>query len=142
MAKTILIAAFLIIMTFIWVNRERVYLRDPIATVYRDGTELSGIQVFQNYSSDILIEKDSDPGSFRILVQNWNQAPGTPAVLRCIRWMACLADNDHAATYPLDWTDTAPKALRKGRYAPQVSMTSRETSFTDADGSRLRIVLR
>jgi hypothetical protein len=142
MVKTVFIAAFLILMTLIWINRERVYLRDPIATVYHDGVEQSGIQVFQNYSNDVLIEKDSDPGPYRILIQGWNQAPGTPAVLRCMRWMACLVDNDHAATYPLDWNDDAPKALRKTRYSPNVSMTNRETSFTDGDGVRVRVVLR
>jgi hypothetical protein len=142
MFKTVLIAAFLILMTLIWVNRERVYLRDPLATVYRDGIEQSGVQVFQNYSNDVLIEKDSDPGPYRILIQSWNQVPGTPAVLRCMRWMACLADNDEAATYPLDWSADAPKALRKTRYDAHVSMTNRETSLTDADGARLRIVLR
>jgi hypothetical protein len=140
MFKTVLIAAFLILLTLIWLNRERVYLRDPIATVYRDGVEQSGIQVFQNYSNDVLIEKDSEPAPYRILVQGWNQVPGTPAVLRCMRWMACLADNDQATTYPLDWAADAPKALRKTRYNPHVSMTNRETSFTD--GARVRIVLR
>ena len=59
-----------------------------------------------------------------------------------MRWMACLADNDQAATYPLDWTSAAPKALRKARYDPHVSMTNRETSFTAGDGTRIRIVLR
>jgi hypothetical protein len=142
MFKTVMIAAFLILMTLIWINRERVYLRDPIATVYRDGVEQSGIQVFQNYSDDVLIEKDSDPAPYRILIQGWNQVPGTPAVLRCMRWMACLADEDHAATYPLDWSADASKALRKSRYDPHVSMTNRETSFTDAGGTRVRIVLR
>jgi hypothetical protein len=142
MFKTFLIVAFLVIMTLIWINRERVYLRDPIATVYHDGVEQSGIQVFQNYSNDVLIEKDSDPNPYRILIQGWNQVPGAPAVLRCMRWMACLADNDHAATYPLDWSSDAPKALRKTPYNAHVAMTNRETSFTDGTGVRVRIVLR
>jgi hypothetical protein len=134
MVKTILLLAFVVIMALIIVNRERVYLRDPLATVYRNEVEQSGIQVYQNYSDDILMEKDGDK-PFRILVQDWNEMPGTPVKLTCIRWMACLANDDHAATVPLDWTG-------KGKYDPKVSMTSREISFTDADGSRVRVTLR
>ena len=99
MFKTVLIAAFLILMTLIWINRERVYLRDPIATVYRDGVEQSGIQVFQNYSNDVLIEKDSDPDPYRILIQGWNQVPGTPP------------SSLHAL-------DGLPRGQRSGRHLP------------------------
>jgi len=134
MIKTLFILAFIVIMALIVVNRQRVYLRDPLATVYRNEVEQSGVQVYQNYSDDILVDKDGDK-PFRILVQDWNEIPGTPVRLTCIRWMACLANDDHAATVPLVWTG-------KGKYDPKVAMTSREISFTDADGSRLRVTLR
>jgi hypothetical protein len=134
MSKLLFFLAFVVIMLLIMVNRERVYLRDPLATVYRNGAEQSGIQVYQNYSNDILMERDGDK-PFRILVQDWSEVPGTPVNLTCIHWMACLADDDHAATVPLVWTG-------KGKYDPKVAMTSRETSFTDTDGSRVRVTLR
>ncbi len=144
MAKTILILAFLGMLVLIWVYREQEYLRDPLATVYRDGVQQSGVEVFQNYSDDVLIEKNSDPGAYRILIQSWNQTPGTPAILRCLIWTACLTDDDHAAIYPLGPTASPAPALRnkKGKYDPNVSMTNHEVSFTDPDGTRVRVVLR
>lgn len=134
MLKTIFILAFVVVMGLIIVNRERVYLRDPLATVYRNEVQQSGVQVYQNYSNDILLEDDGDQ-PFRILVQDWNEFPATPVRLTCIRWMACLATDEHPPTVPLVWTG-------KGKYDPKVTMTKREVSFTDADGSRLRITLR
>jgi len=133
--KTILLLVFVVLLALIFVNRQRVYVRDPLATVYRNEVQQSGVQVFINYSDDVLLEQDAEPGSYRILVQGWNRMPGTPAVLKCIRWMACLADADHAATLPIEWNG-------KGRYDPRVAMTSREVSFVDGDGATMRVVLR
>jgi hypothetical protein len=141
--KMILLVVFLVVMGFVWVNRQRVYVRDPLATVYRsqaseDGpgeVKQSGVQVFINYSDDVLVEQDAQPGGYRILVQGWNKMPGTPGVLKCIRWMACLADADHATTLPIEWNG-------KGRYDPRVSMTGREVSFVDGDGATMRVTLR
>ena len=134
MVKTILALAFVVILGLIIIDRQRVYLRDPIATVYRNDAPQSGIQVYQNYSNDILIEDDGD-NPFRILVQHWNQTPGTPVRLTCMRWMACLAGADQAAIQPLHWNG-------KGKYDPQVTMTNRDTWFTDVDGSKLHVQLR
>jgi hypothetical protein len=134
MVKTILILAFLIIMTLIVVNRERVYLRDPLATVYRNDVEQNGIQVYQNYSNDVLLQKDGDK-PFRILVQDWNEIPGNPVDLTCIHWMACLTSNDRAPVLPLEWKG-------KGKYDPKVTMTNKQVFFTDVDGSRVRVDLR
>jgi len=133
--KTILLLVVVVLLALIFVNRQRVYVRDPLATVYRNEVQQSGVQVFINYSDDVLLEQDAEPGSYRILVQGWNRMPGTPAVLKCIRWMACLADADHAATLPIEWNG-------KGRYDPRVAMTSREVSFVDGDGATMRVVLR
>jgi hypothetical protein len=135
MGKTLLIVAFLLAMLYIYLNRHRIYLRDPIATVYRDGVEQSGVQVFMNYSDDILLEKDGEPGPYRILLQDWNQVPGTPAVLKCIQWMACMTDADRATTWPIEWKG-------KGKYDPKVTMTNHISSFVDGDGSTIRVTLR
>jgi hypothetical protein len=144
--KTFLLLAFVMLLALILVNRQRVYVRDPLATVYRNDIKQSGVQVFINYSNDVLIEQDAQP-AYRTLVQEWNKMPGTPVMLRCLRWMACLADADHATTYPLGWNgDHAPSYPidRKhiGRYDPRVAMTSRAVSFVDGDGATVRVKLR
>src|ERR1700735_633814 len=117
LVKRILWIVFLVVMAFIWVNRQRVYVRDPLATVYKNGVKQSGVQVFMNYSNDVLVEQDAG----RTLVQGWNKMPGTPADLTCLRWMACMTDAVHAGTLPVEWSG-------KGKYDPQVAMTGREVS--------------
>ena len=101
MGKTILIVAFLAAMVFILVNRERIYLRDPIATVYRNGVEQSGVQVYMNYSDEILIEQDAEPNPYRILLQDWNPMPGTPLELHCLIWTACMTTAASVMPSPL-----------------------------------------
>jgi len=133
--KTILLLVFVALLAAIFVNRQRVYVRDPLATVYQGDVKQSGVQVFINYSNDVLLEQDAEPGSYRILVQGWNKMPGTPGVLKCIRWMVCLADADHATTFPIEWNG-------KGRYDPKVAMTSRELSFVAGDGATIKVQLR
>jgi hypothetical protein len=133
--KKLFVLAFLVLMVLILVNRQRVYVRDPLAKVYRNAQEQSGVQVYINYSNDVLLVKEDNPGSYRILVQGWSKSPGTPAVLKCIRWMACLADADHASVIPLVPTG-------KGSYDPRVTMDNRAISFLNADGSTTRIELR
>ena len=133
--KTILLLVFVALLAAIFVNRQRVYVRDPLATVYQGDVKQSGVQVFINYSNDVLLEQDAEPGSYRFLVQGWNKMPGTPVVLKCIRWMACLADADHATTYPIEWNG-------KGKYDPKVAMTSHEVSFVGGDGATMKVQLR
>jgi hypothetical protein len=133
--KTILVVAFVVVLGLVLVNRQKVFVRDPLATVDRNDVKQSGVEVFINYSNDVLMERDSDSGSYWTLIQGWNKAPGTPVVLRCLRWMACLTDADHATTLPIEWSG-------KGRYDPRVSMTHREVSFVDGDGATVRVTLR
>jgi hypothetical protein len=131
-----LIVVFLLVLGLIVLNRQKVFVRDPLATVNRNDVRQSGVDVFINYSDDVLIDReDNDSGSYWTLLQGWNQVPGTPTVLRCLRWMACLTDADHATTLPIDWTG-------KGKYNPKVSMTNREVSFVDGDGATVRVDLR
>jgi hypothetical protein len=110
-------------------------VRDPLATVYKDDVKQSGIQVFINYSNDILLEQDNEPGSFRTLVQGWNKMPGTPLRLICLHWLACLTDAGQATLLAPEWSG-------KGKYDPHVNMSSREVSFVNPDGGHFRIVLR
>jgi hypothetical protein len=134
--KRILLIVFLVVMAFIWVNRQRVYVRDPLATVYKNGVKQSGVQVFMNYSNDVLVEQNfGDRATGRTLVQGWNKMPGTPAELTCVRWTACMTDAVHAGTLPVEWSG-------KGKYDPQVAMTNREVTYVDGDGATVRVVLR
>jgi hypothetical protein len=133
--KTLLIVAFVGLLGLILVNRQRVFVRDPLARVYRNDVKQSGVEVYINYSDDVLLERDADSGTYQTLVQGWNKMPGAPVVLRCLRWMACLTDADHATTLPIEWSG-------KGRYDPRVAMTSREVTFVDGDGASIRIALR
>jgi hypothetical protein len=105
----------------------------------KDGRQ-SGVQVFVNVADDVLLWQDAQPGAYRILIQSWNKAPGTPMRLTCIRWIVCLADADHASTIPLDWTGNSWRG--KGRYDPQVSMSGRRVTFVDGAGATMRIELR
>ena len=133
--KKLILLAFLVLMALIVINRQRVFVRDPIATVYRNDVKRTGVQVFINYSDDVLLAKEDDPGAYRILIQNWNKAPGTPAELKCIRWMACLTNADRASIIPMVPTG-------KGNSNPQATMTDREVSFVMGDGAAMRIELR
>jgi hypothetical protein len=146
--KTFLLLVLLVLLTLIVVDRRCIYVRDPLATVYKsdlrqdgrqDGRQ-SGVQVFVNASGDVLLWRDAEPGGYRILVQGWNKAPGTPMRLTCLRWMVCLAEADHPSTIAMDWTGN--NGRRKGKYDPHVSMTGRAVSFVNGDGTTMRVELR
>jgi hypothetical protein len=136
--KKALTLLFVILMGLIILNRERVFVRDPLATVYRSPTtdpagavKQTGVQVYINYSNDVLLLREDEPERYNLLLQHWNQTPGTPVQMRCIHWMACLTDADHAALIALPSLASDPK----------VQMTDREVSF-NAQGARFRVLLR
>ena len=136
MTKMVLILAFAVLLGLILVSRQRVFIRDPIATVYRDDVPQTGVQVFINNSNDVLVEqKYADRATSRIMVQNWDYIPGTPAGLICMPWLACLTTDDHAPLNPIVYTG-------KGPYDPRTTMNSRVISFVDGDDSRVRVELR
>jgi hypothetical protein len=150
---TVLVVLFLVWLLY---YRQRIYVRDPLADVYRNDVKQSGVEVYINYSNDVLLEQDSGPAPSRILLQSWNKLPGTPQTLTCLRWTACMTEADKAPTIPLTSTTTstgpphpasaparrADKSGDKGKYDPQLFMTSREVRFTDVDSSAVRIELR
>ena len=133
--KRILLLAFVVLIALVWLNRQRVYVRDPLAAVYRNNVKQAGVQVYINYSYDILMEKDEEPGAYRMVVQDWDRMPGTPVVLRCVRSMACLTEADRTPIIPTAWTG-------KGQYDPKVMMSNHEVSFVAGDGSRVLVELR
>ena len=85
-----------VVVVFAVYNRNRIYVRDPLGSVTRDGTKESGVQVFINFSNDVLLENDNSP-AYILLVQHANHA-GSPVQLHCLHWMLCMTDAD-AATF-------------------------------------------
>jgi hypothetical protein len=98
--KKLLALVVLVGIVFIVVNRERLFIRDPLGSVLRDGAKESGAQVFINYSNDVLIENDNVP-QYMTLVQH-GQKVGTPTKIQCLHWMACLTDADVATMVATD----------------------------------------
>jgi hypothetical protein len=132
--KSFLLLIFAVVSGLVVVNRHQLYVRDPLARVYKNGLEQSGVQVFITYSDDVLVQLDTYPIAHRVLVQSWNMVPERPLSLVCIRWIACLTDARHPTSYPIELSGG-------GKYDPKTTMTSREVTFVDGDGATLRIVL-
>src|SRR5882762_9364182 len=131
--RKLLIIALVAVVVVLVIFRQRLFLRDPIAKVERNGQEQKEYRVYLNYFNDILVE-DME-GDRRILVQAKDDKPMTPGIpmrLQCVRGMACLTEIDYAPSVPL---------AGKG-YAGQVEMTNSFVSFLDADGASMRVSLR
>ena len=137
--KKILLLMLLVVIVPIAVNRRRIYVRDPMATVYRNDAKQSSVQVFISVTGDVLLWREEEPRESRILVQAWNKMPGTPERLTCLHWIACLTNADRASIIPLDWNSYGTK---HGTYDPKVSMSSREVTYRDADGTTMHVELR
>jgi hypothetical protein len=129
--KKVLIGGVILLLAAIYVFRQRVYLRDPVATVYRDEVKQSGIQVFINNDAELLLVKDG-PGAYRLLVQHWDSFPGTPVSLICLPWIACVTEANNAPKL-------AVASNGAGSYDPKVLMTSNEVSFVDETGAKVRV---
>ena len=138
--KKWLFLIFLVLLALILVNRQRVFLRDPLATVWKsaqpDGSgavKQQGVQVYINYSNDVLLIHEANPGGYTLLIQHWNKTPGTPVELKCIHWMACMTNADQASLLPV---------AASAKYDPKVQMTDREVSYVDPQGAFMRVQLR
>lgn len=118
------------LVVFLVAYRERLFLWDPLARVERGGVRDDHARVFINYSNDVLVQNDSGPTQYLYVVQNWNQLPGVPAHLSCVRFLVCLTDGDHARTVPAE----GPVA--------KATMTNREVSFVDTTGAAVQVQLR
>lgn len=111
----------------VW-NRHRLYVRDPLGNVARDGVKESGAQVYINYSNDVLLANYNTP-MYVTLIQH-GEPVGTPATIHCIAYVACLLDADVATL--LDGS-AAPKAT---------SMTAKAVEFRDTDSRDTVVTLR
>jgi hypothetical protein len=131
--KKIWIGGLVLVVVALVVFRQRLYLRDPIATVERNGMRQAGMRVYLNYYNDILVEDTVHDQ--RYLVQSVNgvpMAPGVPRYLQCLRGMACLTERNYAPTF----------GLGGGGYSGQVEMTNAYVTLTDGSGASIRVALR
>ena len=131
----LLVIAFVV---FLVIYRQRIFLRDPLGKVTRDGVAVDGTQVMINYPNDVLL-LDKSAGRNRIyLVQHWNLTLGTPTVpVKCMQGVACMTDADQA-------TEAKVAAGSRGRRPAfeGVTMTDRRVEFVDEDGALVEVVLR
>jgi len=109
------------------VYQDRLFLRDPLGSVERNGIPVAGARVFINYSNDVLVQEDS--GRRMFIVQHYNRLPASPSGLTCFQGMLCLTPSDRSASGTPD----------PGREA---SMSDREVAFTDNLGSRVHVRIR
>jgi hypothetical protein len=118
----------LVAIAFLVYNRQRLFVRDPLGSVTRDGVKERGAQVFINYSNDVLLENDNAP-MYVTLVQR-GQPVGTPAKLGCIHYVVCMTDANVGTLIAAD-----PRAGVK-------SMSSKAVEYSDASGRDVVVKLR
>ena len=100
--KKLIALLVILLIVFVVVERKRVFVRDPLASVTRSGEKVSGEQVYINFYNDVLLENDNPP--MLVMVVEKDQPVGVPTKLRCIHWVACLTDADAASALPLNAT--------------------------------------
>ena len=136
--KKLLLLIFLGLIVFVVIYRQRLFLRDPLASVTRDGAKVGDTRVMINYSNDVLLD-DASAGKHRIyIVQNWDKvAKSMTATLKCIQGMACMTEADQAAGTPVVVGSRGRRSAFEG-----VTMTNKRVEFVDEDGALVEVVLR
>jgi len=130
------VATLALIVFVVWTafNRERIFIRDPIASVYRNNAKQEGIEVYLNFSNDIVVQKRSDPPSSPTIVQHWDKVPAIPVGLACLHWLACLTQADHSPVLP-----SSPDG--KHSETPLAQMNGRHIQYVDDTGAHIRVEL-
>ena len=126
----VLIVLFVLFAAVVLGNRQRLFVRDPLADVERNGVKVEGAEVYINFSNDVVVQEPRPPN--RYIVQHWNLRPGVPQRLSCVRWMFCWTEADRAESVPLGGDG----------YQGMVQMSSHEVSFVDGNGAPVRVTLR
>ncbi len=128
--RRILIVGVLLLAIFVAVFRQRIFVRDPLGKVERNGTALDGSRLFINYSNDVLVE---DVAQHRfVLVQGWSGLPGIPQHLFCLTGMVCWTDADKASVFPVEGIGGRTRAV----------MNAKEVTFVGEPGANVRVRLR
>jgi hypothetical protein len=128
--RTFLIAVTVLLVIFVAVFRQRIFVRDPLGKVERNGVAQSGTRVYINYSNDVLVEDAA--AKRRYLVEGWNGVPGVPKHLACFTGLACWTDATQATVFPLG---DAPNQVR-------AVMSAKEVTFADEKGAGIKVKLR
>jgi hypothetical protein len=128
--RNILIAATVLLIIFVAIFRQRIFLRDPLGKVERNGIRQDATRVFINYSNDVLLEDLTRNN--RYLVEGWNNVPGVPKHLACITGLVCWTEENEAEVFPLG---DAPNQVH-------AAMSAKEVVFEDETGAPIRIKLR
>ena len=127
MRKLIGVVLLLAVVFVIW-SRQRMYVRDPLGSVVRDGVKEHGAQIYINYSNDVLLENFNAP--MYVTVVQHGEHVGTPAVVHCIAFVVCLLDADVATL------------LDAGGGAKVTSMSGKTVEVREANGQDIVITLR
>ncbi|MBB5318584.1 hypothetical protein [Tunturibacter empetritectus] len=126
----ILVGGTLLLVIFVGVFRQRIFLRDPLGKMERNGVAVDGARLYINFLNDVLVE---EPGTERrYLVQRWSGVPGVPQILGCVQGLACWTDADHATVFLLDGRGAGARAV----------MSAKEITFVDETDARIRVQLR
>ena len=126
MRKLILLIVLVVIVLAV-VYRDRLFLRDPLGKVERNGIAVPGARVFINFENDTLVQEDG--GRRMFLVQNYNRLPASPQGLTCLQGLLCVTPSDQAVTGAAD-------------NLHQARMSDREVSFPEASGDQVLVVIR
>lgn len=128
--RKILIVVVLLLTVFAVAFRQRIFVRDPLGKVERNGVAQDGSRLFINYSNDVLVE-DSAQHRF-VLVQGWSGLPGVPQHLFCFTGLMCWTDADKATVFPVEGIGGRTHAV----------MNAKEVTFVDESGASVRVMLR
>ena len=128
--RKILIVGTLLLLVFVAVFRQRIFVRDPLGKVERNGTVQDGARLYINYSNDVLVE-DSVRHQF-ILVQGWSALPGVPQHLFCLTGLMCWTDADKAAVFSVEGAGGRTHAV----------MSAKTVKFVDESGADVSVTLR
>jgi hypothetical protein len=115
----------LVLIVFVAWRRQRVFVRDPLASAMRDGAKVDGEQVYINFNNDVLLENDNPP--MHVLLVQHGQPIGVPSKLHCLHWAMCLTDADVATTLSLG--------------GAVESMSGKTVSFRDESGQSWVVML-
>jgi hypothetical protein len=98
--KKLFVLILLVLVIFVVYNRQRIYVRDPLGSVMRDGVKEAGVEVYINFSNEVLLKHDAVPVYATLI--NHDQPVGTPKKLTCLMWLACMTDQYPAMLVALD----------------------------------------
>ena len=127
--RRFLVLLTLVLIALAVVYRDRLYLRDPLGKLTRNGVEQQDARVFINYENDVLVQEKN--GAEMFVVQHWNGLPAAPAGLTCIQGMLCVTPADRVV-------DVGEAAT--GQKAAQ--MTNRAVSYTSPSGATTVVTIR